>query len=63
MKYVYVVTSTEMGWDCVCGVYEKEEDAYSRCYPYNPHNLNHKQIKALVDDGETAYVITVRKLE
>ncbi len=27
MKKVYVVTNTELGWDCVCAVYTNEEAA------------------------------------
>lgn len=61
MKYVYVVTSTEMGWDCVCGVYENVDDAYRSCY--NPDNLSLDEMKELVENGDTAYVVSVKKLQ
>ena len=39
-KTVYIVTSPQLGWDCVCGVFETEEDAIER---YGQENF---------DDGE-----------
>lgn len=63
MKYVYVVTSLEMGWDCVCGVYEKPEDAYYSCFNDNPLNLTLEQMQAIVDDGDTHYVVHEKKLK
>lgn len=45
MKPVFVVTSTELGWDCVVGVYqgvsiEALQAAYSRdCYVFSEMTL------------------------
>lgn len=32
-KTVYVVTGLDLGWDCVCVVFEKYEDAVAYCMP------------------------------
>lgn len=31
MKNVFVITNPELGWDCVCGVYENRDDAEKYC--------------------------------
>lgn len=61
MTIVYVVTNVEMGWDCVCGVYEKLDDAYRSCFSYNPLNLTLDQMEAMVEDGDTSYVVHAKK--
>jgi hypothetical protein len=63
MKYVYVVTSVEMGWDCVCGVYENLDDAYQSCFHDNPLNLSLEQMEEMVEDGDTNYVVHTKKLK
>jgi hypothetical protein len=63
MKYVYVVTSVELGWDCVCGVYENVEDAYRSCFDGNPLNLSLEQMETMVEDGDTNYVVHAKKLK
>lgn len=62
-EYVYVVTSTEMGWDCVCGVYESQESAYRRCFHSNEDGLSLEEMMEQVDDGDTPYVITAQRLQ
>ena len=62
-QYVYVVTSTEMGWDCVCGVYDSEESAVRHCFHDNPDGLTLEEMDALVSDGETSYVISCKKVK
>lgn len=62
-KYVYVVTSTEMGWDCVCGVYETSESAVRHCFHDNPDNLTLEEMSEWVDNGDTPYVIHHTRLE
>jgi hypothetical protein len=60
MNGVYVVTSTEMGWDCVCGVFLSEESAVRSCFHDNPDNLTLEDMAYMVDDGDTSYVITYK---
>lgn len=62
-KYVHVVTNLEMGWDNVCGVYESEESAYRSCFHDNPDNLSLDEMQALVEDGDTQYVVHTKRLE
>ena len=65
-KTVYVVTSTDLGWDCVCGVYATYELAEKACKPseeeYNEDPEwydKHLNSEGMFDD----YIIHVKKLE
>lgn len=60
-SYVYVVTSTEMGWDCVCGVYKDYQKAVESCYWGD--DLSFEEKEAEIDNGDTPYVIHHKKLE
>jgi hypothetical protein len=62
-EYVYVVTNVEMGWDCVCGVYQSEESAYRHCFHDNDDGLTLEEIIEKVDDGDTSYVISAQRLK
>lgn len=45
-KTIFVVTNTEMGWDCVCGVYlanSKQEVIDYLGEEYNSENMVHAQ--------------------
>lgn len=61
--YVFVVTHLEMGWDNVCGVYKTSESAYRHCFHDNPENLTLEEMTAMVEDGDTSYVVSAKKLE
>lgn len=63
MKYVFVVTNVDHGWDCVCGVYENRLDAYTRCFNGNHDNLTIEQMIDIVECGDTQYVVSAKKLE
>lgn len=60
-EYVYVVTSLEMGWDCVCGVYKTSESAYRSCFEHDS-GLTLEEMTAQVEDGDTSYVIFTKLL-
>jgi len=62
-EYVYVVTSVEMGWDCVCGVYKTAEAAYRSCFRYDETGMTLEEMEALVEDGDTSYVVHTKRLE
>ena len=32
---VYIVTNPELGWDCVCGVFETKKEAIECCAKYD----------------------------
>lgn len=62
MKYVFVVTSVDMGWDCVCGVYENRTDAYRSCFERDS-KLTIEQMINTVECGDTSYVVSAKKLQ
>jgi hypothetical protein len=62
-EYVYVVTSVEMGWDCVCGVYKTPESAYRSCFHDNEEGLTLEEMEARVEDGDTSYVVHAKRLQ
>jgi hypothetical protein len=61
-EYVHVVTSLEMGWDCVCGVYRSEESAIRSCF-HDDEERSLDEMRELVEDGSLMYVIHTKKLE
>lgn len=61
-EYIHVVTSTEMGWDCVCGVHRTEEGAYRSCF-HDDEERSLEEMRELVDNGDTSYVVHTKKLE
>ena len=60
-EYVYVVTSTEMGWDCVCGVYTDYDKAVLSCFHDDDREFDEKASE--VENGDTSYVIHTKRLE
>jgi hypothetical protein len=60
-EYVYVITSTEMGWDCVCGVYKNYRKAVESCFWDDDRDFEEKERE--VEDGDTSYIIHRKKLE
>lgn len=63
MSMMYVVTNTELGWNCVVGVYDTEERANNACKPH-PDDLKYfKDNGYLSADGTfDTYHITTKKL-
>lgn len=50
MKDCYVITNVEMGWDCVCGVYETIEGVVGCFEEFD--NEYFDQIEELTDEEE-----------
>ncbi len=61
--YVYVVTSVEMGWDCVCGVYTDYKSAVLSCFFDEDLERPYEELMDEVEDGETSYIIHQKQLE
>lgn len=61
-QYVYVVTSLEMGWDCVCGVYTNVDSAYRSCF-HDDVERTVEEMRDLVENGDTSYVVHSQRLE
>lgn len=51
-EYVYVVTSLEMGWDCVCGVYRTNEDALRYIFDDWGEEYTEEQLQERYDNSE-----------
>ena len=52
MKKVFVVTGTELGWDCLVGVYDAEIVSYSQLekrYPSTEYVISDTTIETTVD--------------
>lgn len=48
VKYVWVVTSVEMGWDCVCGVYDANtvtQDDLKEIWTSDSYVFHHKKLE------------------
>lgn len=60
-NYVYVVTSVEMGWDCICGVYKDYQKAVLSCFWDDDRSFEEKA--AAIEDGDTSYIIHTKRLE
>jgi hypothetical protein len=58
--YVYVLTSIEMGWDCVCGVYTNYDDAVRYCM--HGEDIPLAEMAEKIEDGDTSYVIHTKRL-
>ena len=44
-KQVWVVTNPELGWDCVCAVYEREDDISKRYIHDDTYVIHQTTIK------------------
>ena len=45
-KIVYVVTGLELGWDCVCGVFENVSlEELQKCFPEGHYVISEKNIE------------------
>ena len=48
---VYVVTSTELGWDCVVGVFKDvDTDKLQKCFPSPPYVISDQTVEFSLDD-------------
>lgn len=52
MKTVYIVTSTDLGWDCIVGVYDNEDAAilFLEAMDNSSYILHKKTIQSEYDD-------------
>lgn len=63
-EYVYVVTNSELGWDCVCGVFKSNEGALRYIYNEPEHaSLTEAEMEAMLDDNHMCYYIDCQPLE
>ena len=62
-KTVYVITNTELGWDCVKGVYKTKNSALDslRDEIENSENMSYKELESEIDD--TCNIIHQTELE
>lgn len=56
-EYVYVVTSLEMGWDCVCGVYQTNDGALRYIFEDDHEDQTEEQLQKRYDDSENDNLI------
>jgi hypothetical protein len=62
-KYVQVVTHVEMGWDCVCGVFETYEGALRHIYSEPEHaNMSFQELADMFEDDDTCYIIHEKRM-
>lgn len=52
-KTVYVVTSLELGWDCVVGVFKDVDvDKLQKCFPSPPYVISDQTVEFSLDGWE-----------
>lgn len=63
-EYVYVVTNTELGWDCVIGVNKTNEGALRSIFCDEEHEaMTEDQLEALYSKFDHCCHIKYQKLE
>lgn len=60
-KIVYVVTGLELGWDCVCGVYEQYESAIKSLF--DDEDISIEEMIEQYEDGRLDYIIHEKYLQ
>lgn len=62
-EYVHVLTHVEMGWDCVCGVFESLDGALRHVYEDDQEGMTTEELEARFDEEHSCYVIHTKRLE
>lgn len=63
MSKIYIVTDTELGWDCVLGVFDDPKLAEDACYPEPSDEQFFRENGYLTSDGKIeTYHIHCKKL-
>lgn len=71
---IYIVTDTEAGWDCVCGVYNNFREAYEAyggtlpggykdldCEEIEPYMVHEKELKITEVKNDNPYNIDYKR--